>query len=173
MVLVSGDCANKIWRLHGRPLRTAAPARPPTIWNRWKGSRRPAGKPPTAPRVDGHCSGSSRSTSFPSSFTSLSVSGLKVRSPAIAKAVTISGLATNAWVFGFPSLRFAKFLLKLVMIEFLRFGSSVCLAHCPMQGPQAFASTTPPIESKVCRMPSRSFWAGSRSAWSSTWRWEY
>jgi hypothetical protein len=37
----------------------------------------------------------------------------------------------------------------LVMMEFFRLGSSVCRAHWPMQGPHAFASTTPPMASKV------------------------
>src|SRR5690606_34794272 len=82
--------------------------------------------------------------------------GLKVRSPAIARAVTISGEATKAWVFGLPSFRFAKFRLNDVIIEFFRSGSSECLAHCPIQGPQALASTTPPISLKVSRKPSRS-----------------
>ena len=48
----------------------------------------------------------------------LSEIGLKSSFPAIAKAVTISGLATNASVAAFPSLRFAKFLLKEVIIVF-------------------------------------------------------
>jgi len=43
----------------------------------------------------------------------------------MANAVTISGEATNACVDASPSLRFAKFLLKEVMIEFLREGSSI------------------------------------------------
>ena len=73
--------------------------------------------------------GSSSFTATPSSFTRVSVSGLKVKSPAMARAVTISGLATKAWVFGLPSLRLAKFRLKLVMMEFLRLGSSLWRAH--------------------------------------------
>ncbi len=74
----------------------------------------------------------------------------------MANAVTISGEATNACVFGLPSLRAAKLRLKEVMIEFLRLGSLLWRAHWPMHGPQALASTTPPILSKVARMPSRS-----------------
>ena len=41
---------------------------------------------------------------------------LPLRAPAMAKAVTISGDATNAWVAGLPSLRAAKLRLKLVMM---------------------------------------------------------
>ena len=47
----------------------------------------------------------------------------------MANAVTISGEATNACVVASPSLRFAKFRLKEVMMEFFRLGSSICLAH--------------------------------------------
>ena len=72
----------------------------------------------------------------------------------MAKAVTISGLATKAWVLARPSLRFAKLRLKEVMMEFLRLGSSIWRAHWPIQGPQALARTTPPIWSKVFRNPS-------------------
>jgi len=43
----------------------------------------------------------------------------------MASAVTISGDATKACVFALPSFRLAKLRLKLVMIEFFRFGSSV------------------------------------------------
>jgi len=41
-----------------------------------------------------------------------SVNGLKSNLPAIAIAAVISGEATKAWVLGFPSALFAKFLLK-------------------------------------------------------------
>ena len=54
----------------------------------------------------------------------------------MANAVTISGEATKACVEESPSLRRAKFRLNEVIIEFLRLGSSICLAHCPMQGPR-------------------------------------
>ena len=50
-------------------------------------------------------------TSSPLSFLSVSVSGLNKSEPAKAKAVTISGEATKAFVAGFPSLRLEKFLL--------------------------------------------------------------
>ncbi len=46
--------------------------------------------------------------SLPSAPTRVSFSGLKVRSPAMAKAVTSSGEVTNACVAGLPSLRAAK-----------------------------------------------------------------
>lgn len=48
---------------------------------------------------------------------SVSASGLKVRSPAIAKAVTSSGDVTNACVPGLPSFLAAKFLLYDVTME--------------------------------------------------------
>ena len=41
-------------------------------------------------------------------------------------------------------------------MEFFLVGSCVCLAHCPIQGPQALAKTTPPIFSKEDKIPSRS-----------------
>ena len=56
--------------------------------------------------------GSSRLTSTPSLFTSLSFIGLKAKSPEIAIAATISGDATKAWVLGLPSALLAKFLLN-------------------------------------------------------------
>ena len=69
--------------------------------------------------------GSSSLTYSPFLFLILSFSGLKVRSSAIANAVTISGEATKACVDASPSLRRAKFLLNEVMIEFFRLGSSI------------------------------------------------
>ena len=100
--------------------------------------------------------GSSSLTSSPFSFFRVSVRGLKLRSPAIAIAVTISGEATKEWVLGFPSFRLAKLRLKEVIMEFFSSLSAPCLAHCPIQGPHALASTTPPISSKVLTRPSRS-----------------
>ena len=67
----------------------------------------------------------------------------------MANAVTISGEATKACVLelGHHS-RFAKFLLKEVMMVFFRFGIINMPCPLPMQGPQALANTTPPISSK-------------------------
>ena len=48
----------------------------------------------------------------PFSLVRLSVRGLKSNLPDIATAATISGEATNACVFGFPSALFAKFRLN-------------------------------------------------------------
>src|SRR5690606_8765625 len=76
--------------------------------------------------------------------------------PAIAMAVTTSGEATKECVLGLPSARFAKFLLKEVMIEFFSFFSAPCLAHCPIHGPQALARTTLPIFSNTFKKPYRS-----------------
>ena len=86
----------------------------------------------------------------------MSFIGLKDKSPDIARAVTSSGDPTKANVFGLPSFRLAKFLLNDVIIVFFLSGSSECLAHCPIHGPQAFASTTPPIFSNTPRNPSLS-----------------
>ena len=95
-------------------------------------------------------------TFSPSSFTSSSVKGLKVNRPAIAKAVTISGDATKACVAGFASLRPVKFLLKEVMMEFFSPIETSCRFHCPIQGPHAFAITTPPTFVKISSCPSLS-----------------
>lgn len=49
--------------------------------------------------------------SLPSESTKVSFFGLKVKSPAMAKAVTNSGDVTKACVAGFPSFLPVKFLL--------------------------------------------------------------
>ncbi len=85
----------------------------------------------------------------------VSTIGLKLIRPAMVRAVTISGDATNENVFGFPSFRFAKFLLNEVIIEFFSSGFSFSRFHCPIHGPHALASTTPPIARKSSRIPSR------------------
>jgi aconitate hydratase len=41
-----------------------------------------------------------------------------------------------------------------VTIVFFLSGSSECLSHCPIHGPQAFAKTTPPISSNTLNKPS-------------------
>ena len=51
-------------------------------------------------------------TCSPLSFVNVSVNGLNPKSPAIAKAATISGEATNACVFGLPSALFEKLRLN-------------------------------------------------------------
>lgn len=61
--------------------------------------------------------GGSRKISLPSAPTRVSCSGLKLRSPAMANAVTSSGDVTKACVAGLPSLRAAKFRLYEVTIE--------------------------------------------------------
>ena len=88
--------------------------------------------------------GASNVNSSPLSRTILSDIGLKLNFPAIVNAVTISGLATNDSVAALPSLRFAKFLLKELIIVFFSPSSTSDLCHCPIHGPQAFASTSPP-----------------------------
>jgi len=73
--------------------------------------------------------GSSNLTSSPRLLNNESVFGLNPKSPEIAIAATISGEATKACVFGFPSALFAKFLLKECMIEFFSCLSATSLAH--------------------------------------------
>jgi hypothetical protein len=46
-----------------------------------------------------------------------------------------------------------KLRLKEVMMELARLGSSVWRAHWPMQGPQALASTTPPMRFESLQLP--------------------
>src|SRR5664279_5150784 len=82
--------------------------------------------------------------------------GLNVSLPERIIAVTISGEATNPYVLGFPSVRFAKFLLKEWMIVFTFLLLASFLAHCPIHGPHAFAKTCPPIFLKSSSNPSRS-----------------
>ena len=84
----------------------------------------------------------------------MSFIGLNDKSPEIASAVTSSGDPTKAYVLGLPSFRLAKFLLNDVTIVFFLSGSSECLFHCPIHGPQAFAKTIPPIFSNILRYPS-------------------
>ena len=59
-----------------------------------------------------HPVGSSSMTFSPLELINESVNGLKSNLPEIAIAATISGDATKACVFGFPSALLAKFLLK-------------------------------------------------------------
>ena len=59
--------------------------------------------------------GSENLKGLPSEPDSVSVNGLKRRSPAKAKAVTMSGEATKACVAGFASLRPVKLRLYDVM----------------------------------------------------------
>mmetsp|Transcript_17484 Transcript_17484/g.52455 ORF Transcript_17484/g.52455 Transcript_17484/m.52455 type:complete len:241 (-) Transcript_17484:1260-1982(-) len=94
--------------------------------------------------------------SLPSAPTRVSFSGLKLRSPAMAKAVVSSGLVTKQWVAGLPSLRAAK--LRLYDVTML-LASPFFISdrfHWPMQGPQALASTVPPTLSNTSISPSRS-----------------
>ena len=77
---------------------------------------------------------------MPFSFVRESVIGLKSNLPEIAMAATISGEPTKAWVFGFPSARLAKFLLKECTIVFFSCLSAPFLSHCPIQGPHALVN---------------------------------
>mmetsp|Transcript_21649 Transcript_21649/g.38589 ORF Transcript_21649/g.38589 Transcript_21649/m.38589 type:complete len:208 (-) Transcript_21649:1161-1784(-) len=95
-------------------------------------------------------------SSDPSAATSVSFSGLKLRSPAMANAVTSSGEVTKAWVAGFPSLRAAKLRLKDVTMELASPLATSVRFHCPMQGPQELERTVPPTLLKMSMMPSRS-----------------
>lgn len=66
---------------------------------------------------------------LPSEPARESVRGLKVRSPAKAKAVTISGEATKACVAGLASLRPVKLRLYEVMMELASPFLTSCLSH--------------------------------------------
>jgi len=59
----------------------------------------------------------------------VSVKGLNPKSPAIAIAATISGEATNACVFGFPSALLEKLRLKEWIIVFFSPFSAPALSH--------------------------------------------
>jgi hypothetical protein len=63
----------------------------------------------------------------------------------MAIAVTISGEATKACVFGFPSARFEKLRLNEWMIVFFSPFSAPGRDHWPIHGPQALAKTLAPI----------------------------
>ena len=76
------------------------------------GSKYPASSTSNPFGGNSHPVGSSNFTFSPLELISESVKGLKSNLPEIAIAATISGDATNAWVFGLPSALLAKFLLK-------------------------------------------------------------
>ena len=100
--------------------------------------------------------GASRRTSSPFSLISVSVIGLKSSLPEMAIAATISGEATKAYVLGFPSALFEKFLLKECMMVFFSCLSASFLAHCPIQGPQALVNMVASKSSKIFSKPSLS-----------------
>ncbi len=77
------------------------------------------------------------------------MSGLNESRPASAKATTSSGLAMKLIVEVSPSLRPGKLRLYEVTIVFAR--PAVGRRHCPMQGPQALASTEAPTASSAPR----------------------
>ncbi len=81
--------------------------------------------------------------------------GLNSSVPANASAVTISGLVRNDRVAALPSFRPGKLRLNEVTMVLLSWLPTSERFHCPMHGPQALASTVPPICSKVAMMPSR------------------
>ena len=80
---------------------------------------------------------------WPPSTCSSSVSGLNDSLPAIASAVTTSGLPMKFIVSDRPSLRRGKFRLYEVTIVLGTPSISFSRFHCPMHGPHALASTTP------------------------------
>ncbi len=100
--------------------------------------------------------GGSKRTSSPSELMRVSCSGSKSKRPEIATAATISGEATKAWVFGFPSLRLEKLRLKEWTILFFSFLSAPARAHCPIHGPQALVNILASKSSKIDNKPSRS-----------------
>ena len=103
--------------------------------------------------------GTDRATSSPRSLVRVSLKGSKLTSPAKASAITVSGEVTNARVAASPSFRLGKLRLYDVTMTLAFPGvwpDSALLSHCPMQGPQALASTVAPKASKSARRPSRS-----------------
>ena len=90
--------------------------------------------------------GATSAKGSPSDPVRESSSGLKDRRPARDIAVMISGLAMKFMVSERPSLRLGKFLLYDVTIVFGTPSSSFSRRHWPMQGPQALASTVPPMD---------------------------
>ena len=92
---------------------------------------------------------------MPSGVVSVSWRGSNSRVPAKASAVTMSGLVRKDSVAALPSLRPGKFRLNDDTMVFGSSGRTSLRRHWPMHGPQALASTVPPIFSKVSRMPSR------------------
>mmetsp|Transcript_21668 Transcript_21668/g.54538 ORF Transcript_21668/g.54538 Transcript_21668/m.54538 type:complete len:229 (-) Transcript_21668:40-726(-) len=95
-------------------------------------------------------------SSEPSAATRESFSGLKLRSPAMAKAVTSSGEVTKQWVAGLPSFRAAKLRLNEVTIELASPLATSVRFHWPIQGPHELDSTVPPTLAKISMRPSRS-----------------
>jgi hypothetical protein len=70
--------------------------------------------------------------------------------------MTMSGEVRKALVLALPSLRRGKLRLKLVTMVLSRAGPESARSHWPMQGPQAFARTVPPMASRSASSPSRS-----------------
>ena len=95
-------------------------------------------------------------TSFPWLSVTVSVSGLKDKRPARAKATVISGLVIKFMVWGCPSLRLGKLRLYDVTMVLGASDASRDRRHWPMQGPQALASTVPPMALNDSSCPSRS-----------------
>ena len=92
--------------------------------------------------TSGAAAGGSSLNGLPSAPVSVSVSGLNESRPASASAVTISGLAMKFIVVAWPSLRRGKLRLYEVTIVLGTPAAACARRHCPMQGPQALASTT-------------------------------
>jgi hypothetical protein len=73
----------------------------------------------------------------------------------MAMATTVSGEPMNASVSRLLSLRAGKLRLKDVTIALRSPFWMSSRFHWPMHGPQAFASTTPPMASSAAIWPSR------------------
>src|SRR2546426_10279542 len=83
--------------------------------------------------------------------------GSNSRVPAKASAVTISGLVRNESVAALPSFRPGKFRLNDDTIVLVSSARTSLRFHWPMHGPQALASTGPPIFAKASMRSSRLF----------------
>src|SRR5262249_28902115 len=100
--------------------------------------------------------GGSSLNGLASAPASVSVSGLNDSLPDKAKAVTSSVLPMKFIVVGCPSLRLGKLRLYEVTMVLGIPTISLALRHWPMQGPQAFARTTPFMSLRDCIWQSRS-----------------
>jgi len=98
-------------------------------------------------------SGGENLKEVPDGVTRVSCVGLKSIRPEYTIAVTNSGDARKFIVSGLPSFLARKLRLNEVRIAFVSpFLTPSVRFHCPIHGPQAFARTIPPADSRVFRV---------------------
>ena len=110
-----------------------------------------------APAGSSSPAGGSRRTSSPASLVSVSVRGSKSSVPASASAITVSGEVDERQRVGVAVVALREVAVVAVddRVAWPRGRGRVAL-HCPMHGPQALASTLPPMASRSASRPSRS-----------------